>query len=243
MDKPVKKVQSSRRGVAFTSRGDTDLRLGILAKAPVPGTVKTRLCPPLQPHECALFHALAVRDTVATLQAFRPVIFYSGDPGFFRRHCPGSILIPQPAGDLGVRLDQALRQLFDLGARCAALIGSDSPDLPPTLVGSALQTLDTADVCTIPARDGGYVLIGARRPQPELFTGMPWSTPAVLAATRERCAAHGLCLAEIGLWEDVDEIAGLARLAARAPALSCGRYASRLLRRQAAAVIASGCTE
>lgn len=205
--------------------------LGIFAKAPVAGQVKTRLSPPLTPHECAEFQRLALLDTVATLAEFAPVLFYSGDEGFFRETFPALPRVPQGAGDLGVRMARAFRELFALGATRAALVGSDSPDLPPLLVTEALAALDTHKAVCIPSTDGGYVLIGERGHHPALFCDVPWSTDQVLTRTRQIAATRGLTLAEHGPWEDVDDYAGLLRLAQRTPRSAAGIFAGRMRER------------
>jgi glycosyltransferase A (GT-A) superfamily protein (DUF2064 family) len=85
-------------------------------------------------------------------------------------------------------------------------------------------------VVTIPAADGGYVLIGERGHHPPLFCGVPWSTAAVLAQTRAICVAEQLPYAEIDRWEDVDDAATLLRLTQRAPTLAVSTYAVGILR-------------
>lgn len=203
--------------------------LGIFAKEPQPGTVKTRLCPPLSFAEAAEVHHLSLIQTVATLAPWQPVIFYSGSIDYFLDHFPGIPLFPQGDGDLGKRMEEALLTLHRNGAECAALVGSDSPDLPLPLIADAFAALERAEVVAIPARDGGYVLIGERGHHPPLFHGVPWSTPAVLQRTRTICAEEQWRYIEIGEWDDVDDADGLLRLIKRAPALAVSTYAADIL--------------
>lgn len=193
--------------------------LGIFAKEPLPGRVKTRLCPPLTAEDAARLYRAALEETLAAMAGVPAglTLFYDGDGAFFREHFPGLRLAPQGEGDLGARLERALGRLLASGARAAALIGSDSPDLPPSLVAAAFTALREDDLAVIPAVDGGYVLIGARACQPEIFRNIPWSTPQVWPATRQKAARLGLRVHVVGQWEDMDDLAALQRLIRRSP--------------------------
>ena len=231
MDKPVKKVENPSFRAPSTplwrARPGT---LGIFAKEPQPGRVKTRLSPPLTLAEAAQVHHLSLQQTVTTLAPLQPVIFYSGDSAYFQKNFPGIPLLPQNEGDLGARMTQAFRALHTRGGECALLVGSDAPDLPLQLIIDAYAALASAAVVTIPAADGGYVLIGERGHHPPLFCGVAWSTSAVLEQTRAICVAQQLPYAEIGNWEDVDDAGALLRLTKRAPTLAVSIYAAGILR-------------
>ena len=97
----------------------------------------------------------------------------------------------------------------------ALLIGTDAPALDAACLRVARDALDVHDAVLGPALDGGYVLIGLRRPAPRLFEAMPWSTPQVLALTRERLHAAGLHHAELPPLHDIDEPADLVHLRGR----------------------------
>jgi len=207
--------------------------LGIFAKEPVAGRVKTRLSPPFSPVEAADIYRVCLEETVAAMRGagFDPVLFYDGEAGNFRRAFPGVRLLPQGEGDLGERMERALRMLRAGGCQAAALIGSDTPDLPVALVQEAFAALREADVVVAPAADGGYVLVGERRHVPELFGNIPWSTAGVLAATRQRAADLAIDYREVGGWEDVDDLASLRRLLARSPASATARLGRQMLER------------
>ena len=87
------------------------------------------------------------------------------------------------------------------------------PDLRDQLQRAA-EALSHTDAVFVPALDGGYALIGLRRAAPSLFSAMPWSTPAVMARTRERLAAAGLQHSELAPLADIDEAADLVHLPA-----------------------------
>src|SRR3972149_1288660 len=107
------------------------------------------------------------------------------------RGLPGMRLVPQGAGDLGARMEAAFSRSFRRGARRVALIGTDTPGLTREIVIAALDALDDVDVVLGPAEDGGYYLLALRRPHPELFAGVVWSTATVPEGTRGGAAAGG----------------------------------------------------
>jgi len=228
VDKAVETVGKSARGQQLREVPEPPRRaLGIFAKEPVPGRVKTRLCPPLSPEEAAEIYRISLEETVAVASSgrFFPVIFYTGRQAYFRQAFPGLTLIAQVGDDLGERMDRALETLLGQGHAAAVLIGSDSPDLPPAHLEDAFALLDRADCVTVPADDGGYVLIGERRHHPELFRDIPWSTGEVLAATRRRAAALGIDYRELAPWEDVDDLESLKRLLQRSPGSATAAFA------------------
>lgn len=205
--------------------------LGIFAKQPLAGRVKTRLCPPLSPRQAAELYLVCLQETVLGMNALaaETILFYDGDRSFFAETFPGLRRIAQGTGDLGQRLDLAFSQLFSEGCSAAALIGSDSPDLPPDLVRDAFTALQNHDLAVAPARDGGYVLIGQSRHHPALFHDMPWSSADVWPTTRRRAEQLDLSCHELATWEDLDDLPGLQRLCRRSPASPTARLAERLL--------------
>ncbi len=205
---------------------DRQRLLGIFVKEPVAGKVKTRLCPPLQPEESAGLYQVALQETVERFVngPIPVVLFYAGAERFFRETFPGIPLWPQHSGDLGQRMNEALALLLETGCRAAALIGSDSPDLPVDQVEKAYSALADHDVVTIPAGDGGYVLIGAARRCPGIFADIPWSTDEVLPLTRQRAVQAAIHYCEVGGWEDIDDQASLQALVERSPASATARH-------------------
>jgi rSAM/selenodomain-associated transferase 1 len=207
--------------MSFPNQGEKkDRLLGIFAKEPVAGKVKTRLVPPLSAGEAAELYNISLRETVArmTEAGFCPAIFFSGRRSFFQRNFSGLPLFPQGEGDLGERMERAFGRQLKRGFRKMVIIGTDSPDLPPGIIKKAFASLDTEEVVVSPARDGGYVLIGESCHHPELFFGIPWSTGEVLAMTRHRARQKGLRYLELEGWEDIDDAASLERFLQRTPA-------------------------
>jgi len=127
----------------------------------------------------------------------------------------GVVVEAQGGGDLGARMARLLERGLATGLP-TILVGTDSPDLPPATVECAFAALGRVDAVLVPARDGGYVLIGASRPLAGLFEiDAPWSSARVFAATCEALRREGCAFETLRTWEDVDDAAALGRLAAR----------------------------
>ena len=200
--------------------------LGVFCKAPVAGQVKTRLCPPLQPEEAAELYRTALSETLQRFsgQDFELVICHAGAPDFFARHFPELRRQPQVGADLGARMAHALEGFLAAGAVAAILIGSDSPDLPLTILEQAFSALQHDRVVIAPATDGGYVLIGESCHQPVLFADMPWSEPELMQRTRAVLQRENLAWSELPGWEDIDDAASLRRLLERSPESLTARH-------------------
>jgi uncharacterized protein len=165
--------------------------LGIFAKAPVPGLVKTRLAAEIGGRAAAALYRRMARDIVAG--CVRPgshatVVWYAPLHGgaAVRRWLGGfhvAAFVPQAAGDLGFRLEAAFTRHFRDGARRVVIVGSDCPAVDAGLVREAFAALAGHDLVLGPAHDGGYYLVGLNAPQVALFRGIPWSTDAVLDHT------------------------------------------------------------
>ncbi|MGK2906701.1 MAG: TIGR04282 family arsenosugar biosynthesis glycosyltransferase [Desulfuromonadales bacterium] len=216
MDKPVNNVDNSANSHIISHSGPV---IGLFAKEPVPGQVKTRLTPPLSAEQACVFYGVALQETVTQLLSTGVplVICYAGRRDWFSTAFPGLPLLAQAGEDLGIRMSNAIQALFAAGGVPVLLAGSDSPDLPISLVRLALMQLQETDVATVPCHDGGYVIVGMRRPATEIFEGIPWSTSRVLEATRQRSRELGLTYHETAYWDDLDELDDLRRLVARSP--------------------------
>ena len=188
----------------------------VVAKRPRPGKTKTRLSPPLTPelasalYECFLFDTLNQMRQVHDAQQ---VIAYLDEPDYFGRLAPDFELIPQEGEDLGERLDHALTSYLSRGYKRVVIMDSDSPTLPPDYLSQAFLVLsDGADVVLGPCDDGGYYLIGIKRPRPRLLREVHMSTPTVAAETIALAKDEGLNLISLPIWYDVDDATSLFRL-------------------------------
>lgn len=207
-----------------TQHSVLDTALVVFAKAPIPGQVKTRLCPPLTPDEAATLHGSFVLDTLertktAAAQFKLPLDRYlacapSSTHVFFKimEERQGVTLIDQVGDDLGGRMTQAFESLFARGYKHVLIVGTDVPSLPLDHYRQALGLLESHDLVLGPALDGGYYLIGLNRSVPDLFEGIPWSTDQVLKLTQEKARARGLKTALLPPWRDVDTIDDLQAL-------------------------------
>jgi rSAM/selenodomain-associated transferase 1 len=198
----------------------------VIAKAPVAGRVKTRLCPPCTPGEAAELAAAALADTLAAVsraaRATRRLLVLDGDAGAWIP--PGFEVVPQRGGDLAERLAAAFA---DAGGR-SLLIGMDTPQVTPGLLDAGMAALDRADAVLGTARDGGYWAIGLRRPDAAVFRRVPMSTASTAALQRARLAARGLRTASLPPLRDVDTIADAWAVAAEAPAARFARTLAAL---------------
>jgi uncharacterized protein len=193
----------------------SDLLL-VFVKAPRPGFVKTRLAAAIGPvHAAAVYRAMAertLRETAPRGEYGRVVFFDPPDAhADIETWLPTETCRPQSSGDLGTRMASAFQWAFDGGADRVVLIGSDVPALSGDDVSSAFDALTRHDLVLGPAFDGGYYLIGLRRPAPALFDGITWSTPAVLGQTLERAESVGLQAASLLARGDVDTVDDLRR--------------------------------
>jgi rSAM/selenodomain-associated transferase 1 len=196
--------------------------IAVLAKAPVPGLAKTRLIPTIGAHAAAVLQERLTEQAVesALVAGAGPVILWCAPDITHASFRLLAVRFPiklarQPDGDLGARM------LAALGGDPTLVIGTDCPARSAAHLRAAAETLrDGADVVLIPAEDGGYVLIGTRAPQPELFRDVSWGTPTVLSETRKHIAALNLRAVELGPLWDVDTESDLARLESELPAFA-----------------------
>jgi rSAM/selenodomain-associated transferase 1 len=123
-------------------------------------------------------------------------------------------LIPQAGSDLGDRLHRLSAILLERGHPGVIIIDSDTPTLPSTYLLDALDRIQSkgTDLVLGPAEDGGYYLIGLKRPCRSLFDNIPWSGPSVLSETLRRASAQRLEVATLPTWFDVDTPNDLLRL-------------------------------
>jgi uncharacterized protein len=215
--------------------------VAIMAKAPQPGQVKTRLCPPLSHSEAAQLYQCFLVDKIAQVNGLHggaPVVSYSPDESkpMFTDLTPSHFtLIPQRGDDLGARLLFTFEQLFRQGYPQVLVIDSDTPTLPTAYLEQALRLIaaEENDVVLGPTEDGGYYLIGLRQSHHALFERMPWSSSQVFPETKRRSEQFGLTVACTEAWYDVDTPEDLTRLIASLDHLQDGlaRQTRQFLRR------------
>ena len=189
----------------------------MLAKEPVPGRAKTRLCPPCTPQSAAALAAAALADTLAAgcaSAADRVVLALDGRPGDW---CPpGVMIVDQGPGSLADRLATAWTHTEGP----AVVIGMDTPQVGPAALDAAYGALvePGTDAVLGPATDGGWWALGLRRPVPGVFAGIPTSRSDTGARQAARLAALGLAVGALDLRTDVDTWDDAVAVAREAPA-------------------------
>jgi len=177
-----------------------------MAKEPVAGRVKTRLCPPCTHEQAAMLATALLVDTLAAVAATPAAwrtIALEGDPGPW---LPTGFGVVAQRGD---GLDERLAAAFDDAGAPAVVIAADTPQVTPELLGLALATLGRHDVDAVlgPTDDDGYWILGLRRSDPRAVVGVPMSSPLTLTAQRARLDELGLRVIELPPLRDVDTIA------------------------------------
>jgi rSAM/selenodomain-associated transferase 1 len=197
--------------------------LMVVAKQPAPGQTKTRLSPPLTGEEAAALYECFLRDTLDTVRSarqvieFHPIIAYlpDGAEPYFRNLAPDFELLPQQGADLSERLHNATTHALTIGG-CdqVVIMDSDSPTLPAENLCRAFAVLDRPDIDISlgPCDDGGYYLIGLKRPEPDLFLKVTMSTPQVVHDTLVQARTKKLSVEMLPLCYDIDYVADLQRM-------------------------------
>jgi hypothetical protein len=181
-----------------------------MAKAPVAGRVKTRLCPPLTLQEAADVAAASLADTlaaVASCGAERKVLALDGAPGDWLS--PGFTVIPQQGASFADRLANAWTDAGPFGVQ----IGMDTPQVSAADLDALLGDIRPGRAILGPALDGGWWAIGLAGTDPAaVFAGIPMSTPETGRLQSERLAALGLDVRLAAPMRDIDTVADLRRV-------------------------------
>ncbi len=199
------------------------LLLVVVAKAPVPGEVKTRLIPHFTPAEAADLYRCFLEDRITGIRSLQgmdqAVAFTPADARetFAGLTGNGFKLLAQKGENLGQRLNHIFLEKLARGYDAVSIIDSDTPDLPAAIVEQSFRILMSGGVDAVfgPCDDGGYYLVGLRRPHPELFEDIPWSTAAVLTVTLEKATRLGVRTKLLPGWNDLDTFEDLVDFYAR----------------------------
>lgn len=192
--------------------------VAIMAKAPRPGHVKTRLLPALSPQDAARLHRAFLEDTVdrvLSLAGVQAAVVCPPDDCEPLRSClqPGAPVLAQGGEGLAAGLESALARLDADGYTPILLLDSDTPHLPAQVLYRAVAALEQVDLVAGPTDDGGYYLVGTRRHQPGLFQASSMGTGTALDALLSRACDLGLRVSLLPRWFDVDTPDDLTRLA------------------------------
>lgn len=186
----------------------------IIAKYPEEGTVKTRLKGVLSDQERLKLYVTLLTHTVEKLKAIRGVntfIAFAPESSheYFSQFNVG--LISLHKGDLGIRMFEAFKEVFDTGYQKAALVGADIPDLSASIILSAMNILSDNDLVYGPAKDGGYYLVGMSRLIREVFEDVPWSSDQTLKKSILKAEQYNYSVDFTETLSDIDTIDDLKR--------------------------------
>lgn len=177
-------------------------------RVPRPGETKTRLLPVLKPEQCAGLHRAFLRDLAEVYRKMDAHLFvaYTPDPDWdqLKDIFPPAGYIPQKGKDLGEKMYRAIRKVMDLGYESVVLTGADLPLMTQDHLESGFAALEDNDVAIGPTPDGGYYLIGMKRPHKEVFQVADYGGSTVFENTVAAAQTAGLSVGTALGCEDVD---------------------------------------
>lgn len=177
----------------------------VFLRSPRKGKVKTRLAESVGPDKAFDIYQKLVRHTLIIIKPLsRPIYFFiEGDlPAPFDRFA-SALYYLQSEGDLGQRMQEAFAIALEKYTK-VVIIGSDCPGLTQSIIEQAFNVLDKEDIVIGPSTDGGYYLLGCKKMNPELWTGITWSSSSVLQETIQRCISSRLTYSLLTELSDVD---------------------------------------
>ncbi|MGA8223516.1 MAG: TIGR04282 family arsenosugar biosynthesis glycosyltransferase [Candidatus Acidiferrales bacterium] len=195
-----------------------DCTLVIMAKAPRPGTAKTRLAQSLPTPAVIELYRCLLDDTIALAQSLDhtdvAIMCPVSDVLDLARVVGSAVaIVPQSGDGLAAGLTSVFAHFAAAGHTRVIAFNSDSPHLPPSVLQGAFQALAQSDVVVGPTHDGGYYLVGAKASHPGLFTGDGLGTTNAFDALQARARALGLSVHLTDPFYDIDVADDLTRLA------------------------------
>ena len=185
-------------------------RLLFILKAPMVGMVKTRLAEEIGEVRALVVYQQMVEFLFDRLAARWPFEIHftppEAEPLMHAWLGCDHPYFPQVDGDLGQRMDAAVRAAFSRGGAPVILLGGDCPHVSPAVISEVAASLQNHDTVIGPAIDGGYYLLALKRLEAALFRDIAWSTDAVFTETLERIKAAGLTVGILNPLEDVDNL-------------------------------------
>lgn len=194
----------------------SDCTLVIMAKAPRPGVVKTRLSASLPPAAILELYRSLLEDTLALAQSLdgieTAIMSPAGDVEELSRFAGRGVhVVAQTGNGLAAGLTTVFKHFAKAGRRVVAF-NSDSPHLPVSTLRQAFEALASCDLVVGPTHDGGFYLVGASASHPGLFDGSPLGTASALDALRERALSLRLSMRFTDPFYDIDVPSDLIRL-------------------------------
>ena len=193
--------------------------LVIMAKAPKPGSVKTRLTASLSPEAVTAFYCCLLKDTLALARSLGDtevaIMCPDSDVNELAQLAGGEVSVVAQRGEgLAAGLTSVFAHFADGHQRRTIAFNSDSPHLPRSVLESAFETLAAHDVVVGPTHDGGYYLVGAKGSHPTLFAGDGMGTSSALERLLSRARDLKLSVGRADPFYDIDVADDLTRLAA-----------------------------
>lgn len=197
-----------------------DSRIIIFTRYPIPGKTKTRLIPVLGAegaaalHRCMTEHTVrVVRNLAQALDFSIEVRFSEGNIGLMSQWLGEDHIFREQSGsDVGDRMWRAFREAFEDNFRRVVIVGCDCPGIHETILETSLDLLKEKDLVLGPANDGGYYLVGMRKPHRELFVDVSWGSDRVLAQTLVIAREQGLSVSLVSALDDIDRPEDLNKL-------------------------------
>lgn len=188
----------------------------VFVKAPIKGKVKTRLSPYLSDEEILRLYKSFLTMITERCSRLRGADRFLGctpteNDDFLLSLADkyGYGCFKQRGRSLGQRIINAFKEYFNKGYKKVVIIGSDSPTIPLEYIRDAFNLLNRREFILGPCNDGGYYIVGARRPYEDIFKGIPWDTSDVLNKTLDRLNSRGIDYFLLPFWYDVDRIEDL----------------------------------
>jgi len=181
----------------------------LMTRVPIPGKTKTRLETHLTPEQCAMLHTCFMKDIYETAKKIDAEVYVYYTPEKYKPLMRAILgekakLRPQIDGNLGDRMAHAIRERLDIGYEKCVLIGTDIPTIEESVLNKAFNALDSSQVVIGPTLDGGYYLIGMKKPHAEVFSDTFYGVDTVYESTLHRMTALGIKYSTVDEWYDID---------------------------------------
>ena len=186
--------------------------LVIFVRNPISGQVKTRLAKDIGDDKALAIYLRLLQHTLEITRklSFRKFVYYSDDVSDYDLwSIPGYTKRKQRGKDLGEKMYNSFKDLFDQGFNRVLIIGSDCLQLQTKTLEQAVSILDSNSAVLGPARDGGYYLLGLNKLYPNLFINKPWSTDQVFTKTIDDFINKGISYALLEELSDIDDATDL----------------------------------
>ena len=193
----------------------TDKALIIFVRYPEPGKVKTRLAESTNgDFACDVYKIFTqnIFGEISSLKYFNNYVFYTEEKDkdkIIKWTNNEFVCFPQQGNDLGERMLNAFRIVFNQQNQKAIIIGTDIPDLSKEIISEAVDVLDENDIVIGPSYDGGYYLLGMKKIYKYLFENIEWSSNSVFGSTIDKAKSTNLKVKELQLLRDIDTKKGL----------------------------------